>query len=160
MQGTIDLLKSEKSNTMVDFEIIVGSVLGASEYVAEALEEKLIEHELTAQVHLAPDLIDIAPCATWIICTSTHGAGDLPDNIHKFVKQIEATDLTGTSFLVVGLGDSSYDTFCYGALKIEQKLRMSGAKLIAPALNIDVLNQPIPEHAAVQWLETWLRSRG
>ena len=145
---------------MVDFEIIVGSVLGASEYVAEALEEKLNEHELTAQVHLSPDLIDITPKATWIICTSTHGAGDLPDNIHKFAKQIEEADLTGTSFMVVGLGDSSYDTFCYGALQIEQKLKMSGARMIAPALNIDVLNQPIPEHAAVQWLGTWLSSRG
>tara|TARA_R110001599_G_scaffold261341_1_gene461722 strand:+ start:4129 stop:4626 length:498 start_codon:yes stop_codon:yes gene_type:complete len=155
-----DFMTQWENKTMVDFEIIVGSVLGASEYVAEAIEEKLTEYKLTSQVHLSPDLTEISNAATWIICTSTHGAGDLPDNIHKFIKQVESTDLSGTTFILVGLGDSSYDTFCHGALKIEKILKNSGARLDTPALNIDVLNQPIPEHSAIQWLEIWLDSRG
>lgn len=145
---------------MVDFEIIVGSMLGASEYVAEALQETLSKHQLASNVHLTPDLPDISHSAIWIICTSTHGAGDLPDNIQRFAKQIETTDVSDVSFIVIGLGDSSYDTFCYGAAKMEQVLKNSGARLDAPALNIDVLHHPIPENTAVEWLETWISSRG
>ena len=72
---------------MANFEIVVGSVLGASEYVADALQEVLLSHTHSAEIHLTPQLSDLDKDATWLICTSTHGAGDLPDNIQPFVKQ-------------------------------------------------------------------------
>jgi MioC protein len=34
----------------------------------------------------------------------------------------------------------------------------AGAKLLCPALHIDVLNHPIPEDAAVVWLRDWLKN--
>ncbi len=40
----------------------------------------------------------------------------------------------------------------------------AGAKLLCPALHIDVLNHPnvlnhpIPEDAAVEWLKSWLKN--
>lgn len=145
---------------MIDFEIVVGSMLGASEYVADALQEALNKHDLSSNIHLAPDLNDVSRDATWIICTSTHGAGDLPDNIQPFAKQIAKTDTSDVTFIVIGLGDSSYDTFCFGAAQMEKVLKNSGARMDAPALNIDVLHHPIPEQTAVDWLETWLSSRG
>lgn len=145
---------------MADYEIIVGSVLGASEYVADAIEETLTEHKFTANIWLNPDLTELDRNSTWLICTSTHGAGDLPDNIQPFAQQLKNADLNQVLFLLIGLGDSSYDTFCNGARQIEQALQTSGAKLLLPALHIDVLNHPIPEKIAVQWLDNWLKSKG
>jgi MioC protein len=145
---------------MANFEIIVGSVLGASEYVADALQEKISEYKLTSDIRLTPDLADLDRQAIWLVCTSTHGAGDLPDNIQPFVTQLKNSILDKVTFLVIGLGDSSYDTFCNGARQIETVLAARGATLLAPALNIDVLNHPIPEDAAVAWLDNWLLSRG
>ena len=143
---------------MAKFEIIVGSVLGASEYVADALQEMLLSHMHKAEIHLTPQLANLDQTATWIICTSTHGAGDLPDNIQPFAEQLKKHDLYEHTFLVVGLGDSSYDTYCHGSIQIESIMLSSGATLLSPALHIDVLNHPIPEDIAVKWLNNWLNS--
>ena len=142
---------------MAKFEIIVGSVLGASEYVADALQEILLNHEHNAEIHLTPQLSELDQTAIWLICTSTHGAGDLPDNIQPFAEQLK-NQILSTSFLVVGLGDSSYDTFCHGSIQIENIMLKTSAKLLFPALHIDVLNHPIPEDAAVEWLKVWLKN--
>jgi MioC protein len=144
---------------MADFEIIVGSMLGASEYVADALKEKLAEHKLSANIALEADLTELDQNATWVICTSTHGAGDLPDNIQHFAAQAKDSRFTDVKFLLIGLGDSSYDTFCYAANQMQSILQEAGATLLLPALHIDVLNHPIPEDHAVEWLENWLQSR-
>jgi MioC protein len=143
---------------MAKFEIIVGSVLGASEYVADALQEVLLGHTYSAAIHLTPQLEDLDQTATWIICTSTHGAGDLPDNIQPFAEQLKNHNLNKHTFLVVGLGDSSYDTYCHGSIQIEDIMLNAGARLLSPALHIDVLNHSIPEDAAVKWLKNWLEN--
>ena len=143
---------------MANFNIIVGSVLGASEYVADALAESLQQAGHKAGIHLQPQLAELDEDAIWLICTSTHGAGDLPDNIQPFAKQLKDVSLTDHPFLVVGLGDSSYDTYCHGAITMENLLLKQDANLLTPALHIDVLNHPIPEDKAVSWLEGWLTS--
>lgn len=143
---------------MAHFEIIVGSVLGASEYVADALQEILLTNSHSAEIHLTPKLSELEQSKNWLICTSTHGAGDLPDNIQPFAEQIKNKNLSKHTFLVIGLGDSSYDTYCHGSIQIEKIMLNGGAKLMSPALHIDVLNHPIPEDAAVEWLNNWLKN--
>ena len=143
---------------MAKFEIIVGSVLGASEYVADALAETLSKHGHSTNIHLSPDLTEIDNTAIWFICTSTHGAGDLPDNIQAFAQQVAQQNLSHLRFLVIGLGDSSYDTYCYGAQQMEKILINAKAALLCPALHIDVLNHPIPEDVAIEWLDNVLQS--
>ncbi|MBD3585807.1 FMN-binding protein MioC [Salinimonas sp. HHU 13199] len=133
--------------------IIVGSMLGAAEYVADALDEVAKRAGYTTSIHLEPNLNDISVDSTWLVCTSTHGAGDLPDNIQPFAKQLKETELDQVKTYIIGLGDSSYDTYCYGAIEMEKILLQSGASLIHPPLHIDVLNHPIPEDKAVEWFE-------
>ena len=142
---------------MSTYEIIVGSVLGASEYVADALQECLNEAGKDSRIHLEPELSEINLRAVWIVCTSTHGAGELPDNIQPFYEQLIGQDLSSLKCLIVGLGDSSYDTFCNAALLMEQELTNNGATLLHPAIHIDVLNHPIPEDVAVEWLKNYLQ---
>lgn len=142
------------------YSIIVGSVLGASEYVADALAEQLQANGDQADIHLTPTLDEINEDSIWIICTSTHGAGDLPDNIVEFAKDVKGNQLDNIEFYVVGLGDSSYDTFCYAAVELEELMTKSGATLIADALHIDVLNHPIPEDYATEWFAKQLEQQG
>ena len=66
---------------MANVQIIVGSMLGATEYVADAVEAELTPAGHQVTVHLQPDYNDIPESDFWLVCTSTHGAGDLPDNI-------------------------------------------------------------------------------
>ena len=61
------------------FEIIVGTMLGASEYVADAIAEKLDASGHTHTIHAEPNLDNINTASIWVVCTSTHGAGELPD---------------------------------------------------------------------------------
>ncbi|MDP6879595.1 MAG: FMN-binding protein MioC [Alteromonas macleodii] len=135
------------------FEIIVGTMLGAAEYVADAIAEKLDASGHTHTIHAEPNLDDIKKESTWIVCTSTHGAGELPDNIQPFAKQLEGADLSAVNAYVIGLGDTSYDTFCFGAKEMEKHIKNAGGTLITDALYIDVLEHPIPEDAAVEWFD-------
>lgn len=137
---------------MATVQIIVGSVLGASEYVAEALAEKLEALGHKPVLHLEPDFDSIEQADYWLICSSTHGAGDLPDNIQSFAKQLSAISLHNLPYCVVSLGDSSYDTFCQGGEQLHLLMREADAKPLAEPLNIDVLQHPIPEDYAVEWL--------
>lgn len=135
------------------FEIIVGTMLGAAEYVADAIAEKLDASGHTHTIHAEPNLDEIKTESTWIVCTSTHGAGELPDNIQPFAKQLEGADLSAVNAYVIGLGDTSYDTFFFGAKEMEKHIKNAGGTLITDALYIDVLEHPIPEDAAVEWFD-------
>ena len=140
---------------MANIQIIVGSMLGGTEYVAEACEETLNElgHEVT--VHLVPDFNEIPQeDQIWLICTSTHGAGDYPDNILPFVEALEKDDrdLSPLHFLVIGMGDSSYDTFCFAAKNIKKALVSKGCKEVTPMLTLDMQQDIDPELAAQEWI--------
>lgn len=137
---------------MATIQIIVGSVLGASEYVAEALAEKLTALGHNPNLHLEPNFDSIEQADYWLICSSTHGAGDLPDNIQAFAKTLSTASLKGLSYCVISLGDSSYDTFCLGGEQLHQLMLNAHAKPLADPLEIDVLHHPIPEDYAVEWL--------
>lgn len=143
---------------MAAYDILVGTVLGASEYVADALSETLSAKGHNVSIHLDPNVDEINPEAVWLICCSTHGAGDLPDNIQSFAKQLSDRDLSDINFMVVGLGDSSYDTYCNGAITLQNMMQQAGAKLAYKPIHIDVLHHPIPEDTAVEWLQGYLES--
>ncbi|GGO66782.1 flavodoxin domain-containing protein [Bowmanella pacifica] len=139
---------------MQKIEILVGSMLGATEYVADAICEKLQEMGIPNQLHLKPDIADLDRTALWLICTSTHGAGELPDNIKPFSKQLEEQHFPHLSYLLVGLGDSSYDTFCEGAKQMQKDMDKTNAELLAEPILVDVLQHPVPEDEVIAWFES------
>ncbi|MDT0594836.1 flavodoxin domain-containing protein [Glaciecola petra] len=134
------------------FEIVVGSVLGASEYVAEALETMLKEKGHTTNCHFQPAIDNVDLTNILLVVTSTHGAGDLPDNIQEFADDLARENLSNVNAIIIGLGDSSYDTFCEGSAEIESIIEEEGGTLLLPVYQIDVLHHPIPEDVAVEWL--------
>ena len=140
---------------MASFQIIVGSMLGGTEYVAEACEETLIALGHQAKVHLQPQFAQIpSDKQTWLICTSTHGAGDYPDNLKSFIEDLTQSDqiLSTSQFFVIGVGDSSYDTFCLAAKNIEKLLISKGNNKIANLLTLDMQQDIDPELLAQQHL--------
>ncbi len=141
---------------MASIQIIVGSMLGATEYVAEACEERLTHLNHQTQLHLQPQLAQIAHNnQIWLICTSTHGAGDYPDNIKSFVDDLTKSDhdLSTSQFFIIGVGDSSYDTFCLAAKNIEKILESKGCKKLIPLLTLDMQQDIDPEDLAQQWID-------
>jgi len=140
---------------MSSFQIIVGSMLGGTEYVAEACQETLESLNHQTKLHLLPDFSQIpSKDQTWLICTSTHGAGDYPDNILSFVDNLTNTenDLSSVKFLVIGVGDISYDTFCYAAKNLTKLLITKGCKEIVVIKTLDMQQDIDPELESQAWL--------
>jgi MioC protein len=131
-------------------------MLGGTEYVAEACEEALQALGHQTKLHLQPDLAQISSeNQTWLVCTSTHGAGDYPDNIQTFVADLGSKDLdlSSTKLLTLGIGDSSYDTFCLAATKITKTLKSKGCEQISPLITFDMSQDIDPEDLAQEWIK-------
>lgn len=140
---------------MSSYQIIVGSMLGGTEYVAEACEEQLNALGHQTQLHLTPNFEEIENKNTnWLICTSTHGAGDYPDNIQKFVLDLKNStqDLTSINYMIIGIGDRNYDTYCLAAKNIDKLLNSKGCIKITTIKLLDMSQDIDPEDLAQCWI--------
>lgn len=142
---------------MADIILISGSTLGSAEYVAEHLAEKLEEagHRTTT---LHGPLLEALPVnGFWLMVSSTHGAGDLPDNLLPLYKAIQEQkpDLSGIQYGAIGIGSKEYDTFCEAIEKIDRLLTECGAVRLGEIERINVLDHDIPEDPAEIWLYSW-----
>jgi len=156
---------------MSSIQIIVGSMLGGTEYVAEACEETLTELGHQVHVHLKPDLktiigstfyqatekkndANLTDNSIWLLCTSTHGAGEYPDNIQQFVSDLANCDqdLSTVKFLTIGIGDTSYDTFCKAAIDISKLMISKGCSELISIKTFDMSEDIDPEDLAQQWI--------
>ena len=135
-------------------DILVGSQMGAAEYVAEQVAETLVQAGYEATLHLKPELDHLNPSGVWLVITSTYGAGDLPDNIQPFADQLaqDRRDLNTLSYAVITLGDSAYDTFCQAGRKLAALLAARGANSLINALEIDAQQADLPEDTALAWM--------
>jgi len=143
---------------MADITLITGSTLGSAEYVAEHLEEKLQDADFETSVLHGPALDEVPASGIWLVVTSTHGAGELPDNLLPFYEalQTEKPDLSAVRFGAIGIGNREYDLFC-GAIKtLVAQLIALGATRIGERLEIDMLEHEIPEDAAEAWVTGWI----
>ncbi|USD41147.1 FMN-binding protein MioC [Vibrio sp. SCSIO 43135] len=134
--------------------IITGSTLGGAEYVGDHLSDLLVEKGLETTIHNQPAIDTVPSQGTWLVVTSTHGAGDYPDNIQPFIEALQSTPpkMVDVRYAVVAIGDSSYDTFCAAGQHAHALLQDIGATPLADCLTIDVLTHPVPEDAAEEWL--------
>ncbi len=138
-------------------------MLGGTEYVAEACEEILTNLGHETNLHLKPDFSTITAQTfsekthknkIWLVCTSTHGAGDYPDNIRSFIAELQNCDqdLSTVNFFTIGIGDSSYDTFCKAATDISYLLKTKGCNEILDVKKLDMAQEIDPEDLAQQWI--------
>lgn len=134
--------------------IITGSTLGGAEYVGDHLSDLLIAQGAQTKIYNEAHLEDVPNEGIWLIVTSTHGAGDYPDTIAPFMEALKQTppNMANVRFAVVAIGDSSYDTFCGAGKDAQLTLTDIGATEICEHIEIDILEQDVPEEAAESWL--------
>ncbi len=143
---------------MKKIHILVGSMLGGTEYVADMLNDALNDHDVESQLHTEFEEIEdlIGNDTHWIICCSTHGAGDLPDNIQPFADFLQRRpSLHHQRYDVIGIGDSSYDTFNQAAKTLDEEMEQCGGIRTSEPLFVDVQQDPLPEEPALEWLSEW-----
>ena len=141
---------------MSSFQIIVGSMLGGTEYVAEAVEEVLKQQNHQTKIHFKPNFSEInKENEIWLFCTSTHGAGDFPENIENFIHDLKQSDqeVDQLPFLVIAVGDSSYDTFCKAGKTLENIMLEKNANKLIDIFMIDMIKVDDPEESAQQWIQ-------
>ncbi|MBN6076007.1 FMN-binding protein MioC [Aggregatibacter actinomycetemcomitans] len=138
--------------------LITGSTLGGAEYVAEHLESVLQQQGFSTTLLHGPSLDKVINEKLWLVVTSTHGAGELPDNLKPLFDELKTgdADLSGLRFAVIGLGNSDYDTFCFAVDTVEQTLLAKSAVKITDALRIDVLTETDQEQCAEDWLPNFV----
>lgn len=145
---------------MNNIQILVGSTLGGAEYVAEALQPLLEEAGFDSEIQFDPDLntLSLQSDQIWLICLSTHGAGDYPENFKPFVEQLQQVNapLNSVRYGIVGIGDSNYDTYCEAAKNIDFILEEMGAVRLGDRLEIDITKHPIPEDYVLEWIPLWI----
>ncbi|MEH6577573.1 MAG: flavodoxin domain-containing protein [Amphritea sp.] len=145
---------------MADIAILVGTESGNAQMVAEALNDELgMDHEI--MVHEEPELdeLNLANREVVIICCSTHGDGELPDNIiplHAALKE-GGMDLSHLKYGVVALGDQTYQqTFCRAGKDMDEVFAACGAVRVGERLEIDACTQPLPDEDALDWAKEFI----
>ncbi|SEA94115.1 flavodoxin [Alkalimonas amylolytica] len=144
--------------------IIVGTVYGGAQYLAEQAEQLLSGRGYLCSLHPEPklDAVLAEDPDVWLVISSTTGQGDIPDNALPFF--IDARDrfplLTDKIMAVIGLGDSSYDNFCGAGKQFYELLQELQGKPLAEPLWIDACETLEPETEALPWLEAHFPARG
>lgn len=143
---------------MKSIHLITGSTMGGAEYVADHLHEVLTTQGWSVSLFNQASLDDIVPATRLLVVTSTHGAGELPENIQPLFEAMAAQqpDLSAMQFGVIGLGSSDYDTFCNAVNIVTEQLTARGARVVCEPLTIDVVNNFDHDGTAEAWLPTWL----
>lgn len=141
---------------MEEAVILVGTETGTAEDIADELSAALSEAGIEAEIHdmedVEPDVID--PSKALIICTATHGDGELPDNSTEFHEAIEdeGPDLSGVSFAVLVLGDSAYADFCEAGKIWSGFLKGLGAREVVERYEIDGYPEDDDVEGAREWV--------
>ncbi len=142
---------------MTKITLISGSTMGSAEYVTEHMAEILEELSFETDIQHGPTLDELPLDGLWLVVSSTHGAGDLPENIQPLADAIKETspDLSNVKFGAVGIGSSEYDTFCGAIHSLDALLLEKGAKRIGECFEIDIQKHEIPEDPAGEWVKIW-----
>lgn len=142
---------------MAKIALIVGSVYGAAQYVAEEAQPLLtgLGHEVALYEEAKLDEVLSFNADIWLLISSTTGQGDIPDNLLPFFLDVQSRFplLTGKQFAVIALGDSSYETFCGAGEQLRALLLEIQGTELAPMLRIDAGETLEPETIALPWLK-------
>ncbi|MGC4028378.1 MAG: flavodoxin domain-containing protein [Steroidobacteraceae bacterium] len=144
--------------------ILVATMSGTAEMVADEIAGRIEDSGGSARI-LRMEKAGVATLADAagpvLICSSTYGTGDVPDNGAALYAALETQrpDLSAVRYGVVALGDSVYpQTFCFGGRKFDMLLESLGAKRVGERFEHDSRSGIYPEEAAADWAEKWLAS--
>jgi MioC protein len=141
--------------------ILVGTMTGTAQLCAQEMELALDDGE----TEVATRMMDGLDCSVFsddsvfLICTSTYGQGDVPDNARALYEHLQTArpDLSRVRYGVFGLGDRTYaETFNFGGKRFDEILTELGAKRIGERHMHDASSGILPEETALEWCQDWL----
>ena len=141
--------------------ILVGTMTGTAQLCAQEMELALDDGE-TQVATLMMERLDSSVFShegVFLICTSTYGQGDVPDNARALYEDLKAKrpDLSHVLYGVFGLGDRTYaETFNFGGKRFDELLTELGARRVGERHMHDASSGVLPEETALEWCEEWL----
>lgn len=145
----------------LEITILVGTMTGTAQSVAQEVELTL-EDEHTRLKVVPMDGLDAGVFAgggPFLICTSTYGQGDVPDNARALYESLKSArpNLSHVSYGVIALGDRTYaETFCNGGRRFDAILTELGARRIGDVMLHDASAGTMPEEVATGWSRSWI----
>jgi MioC protein len=141
--------------------ILVGTMTSTADYVAQAIQMDCADLVEEIEVKLMDGLeIDVFDeDALYLICCSTYGAGDVPDNARLLYESLDSRPkyLGPVRYGVIALGDRTHlNTFAFGGKKFDARLQSLGAQRIGEVWCHDASAGTVPEELATAWCRTWL----
>lgn len=147
---------------MASIQILVGSVFGGAEQVAELAATRLRElgHKVSINTWTRPEDLVRDADEILLLCHSNTGAGDLPDNIQPLYLHLtrDYPRIAGRRYGVINLADSSYSTFNDGGRMLNAAFADLGAQLIGEPLVLDACSGDAPEQLTLEWINDWANS--
>ena len=146
---------------MPSIQILVGSVMGTAEQVAETIEP-LLASQYSTSVSLEPAVDELTADEQDILlfCTSNTGAGELPDTLQTIYQTLQngAVDLSGRHYGLINLGSSAFTTYGQAGRDLDTALSSCGAQRIGEVLTLDACSGNEPADEACQWVADWLQT--
>ncbi|HSV44368.1 MAG TPA: flavodoxin domain-containing protein [Ramlibacter sp.] len=142
-------------------KILVGTMTSTADYVAQSIQMDCAGLVDAIEIQLMDDL-DIGVFdedALYLICSSTYGSGDVPDNARKLYESLDSQPkyLGHVRYGVIALGDRTYlQTFCFGGKKFDERLQGLGAQRIGEVFIHDASSGTMPEEEGTAWCRQWL----
>jgi MioC protein len=140
--------------------ILIGTMTGTAQLCAQEMELALDDGETRVEA-LLMDNLDSSVFereGVFLICTSTYGQGDVPDNARALYEDLQRKrpDLSRIRYGVFGLGDRTYaETFNFGGKRFDDILAELGAKRVGERHKHDASSGVLPEETAVEWCREW-----
>ena len=141
--------------------ILVGTMTGTAQLCAQEMELALDDGETEVETVMMDNLdasVFSRP-SVFLICTSTYGQGDVPDNARALYEDLKQArpDLSHVRYGVFGLGDRTYaETFNFGGKRFDEILAELGAERIGERHMHDASSGILPEETALEWCQDWL----
>ena len=141
--------------------ILVGTMTSTADYVSKAIQMDCTDLVADIEVKLM-DGLDIRVFdqdALYLICSSTYGSGDVPDNARLLYDSLDTSPkyLGHVRYGVIGLGDRTYPaTFAFGGKKFDERLQGLGAQRIGDVWCHDASAGTMPETEGTAWCREWL----
>ena len=142
--------------------ILVGTMTGTAQLCAQEMELALGDDDTEVETVLMDglDASVFSRKSIFLICTSTYGQGDVPDNARALYEQLKSArpNLSHVRYGVFGLGDRTYaETFNFGGKRFDELLGELGAERIGERHTHDASSGILPEETALEWCQEWLR---
>ena len=141
--------------------ILIGTMTGTAQLCAQEMELALDDGDTQVETLLMDDLDSsvFAREGVFLVCTSTYGQGDVPDNARALYEDLQSRrpDLSKVLYGVFGLGDRTYaETFNFGGKRFDEALAGLGAERVGERHMHDASSGILPEETALEWCQDWI----